>query len=124
MLVDADVFQRMAEASLLSGTAGSYQGLELLQDLSEGLFSELDAALPVVDLYRRDLQRRYVALLTSSFASGASDNDDDRHTEFTAALRAGIEDLANRVDLALTKVRDARTRAHLKDLKSALDKDS
>ena len=75
-------------------------------------------------LYRRDLQRRYVALLTSSLASGVNDSEDHRQTEFTAALRTGIELLAQRIDLALTKVRDARTRAHLKDLRSALNKDS
>ena len=41
----------------------SYTGVDLLKELNDGLFEELDANSPVVRLYRRELQRNYVMLL-------------------------------------------------------------
>jgi hypothetical protein len=70
----------------------------------------------VVDLYRRDLQRAYVALLMSRFSSS------ERPSEFRVALRAGLTDLATKLDQAVKKVRNPQTRGHLKDLKAAIDK--
>jgi hypothetical protein len=60
-LVDPDVFQRMAEAS--AGAKRSYVGVDLLEDLNNGLFTELDAKAPKIQLYRRDLQRNYLTVL-------------------------------------------------------------
>jgi hypothetical protein len=113
-LVDRDVFHRMAEASTFPGTAGSYQGAELLRDLNDGLFSELKQTRPVIDLYRRDVQRAYVELLVSSLSSSGGPS------EFRVALRAGLNDLAGKLDQAAKKVRDPRTRGHLEDLKATI----
>jgi len=82
------VFQRMAEAATFPGAVDTYQGTDLLLDLNEGLFSELKQPHPVIDLYRRDLQRSYVSLLLSRFSSS------DGPSEFKVALRAGLNDLA------------------------------
>jgi hypothetical protein len=62
-LIDPDVFQRMAEAEAYASSDTVYTGLELLYDLNNGLFRELDDPEPSVDLYRRDLQRIYVTQL-------------------------------------------------------------
>jgi Met-zincin/Domain of unknown function (DUF5117) len=62
-LIDPDVFQRMAETEADTSSDTVYTGLEMLDDLNDGLFSELDADTPSVGLYRRDLQRNYVTLL-------------------------------------------------------------
>ena len=114
-IIDSGVFQRMAEAESFPGARGSYQGADLLRDLNQGLFSELKQPEPVIDLYRRELQRRYVGLLVSSFSSSAG--------EFTVALRAGSVDLAGMLTEAAQKVRDPRTRAHLNELRSAIGGD-
>jgi hypothetical protein len=45
-----------------------------------------------------------------------------RPSEFRAALRRGVNDLAARIDAAIAKVRDADTAAHLKDLRAELDR--
>src|SRR6202008_4540492 len=87
-LVDQDVFHRMAEATTFPGAVAAYQGNDPLLDLNDGLFRELKQAHPVVDLYRRDLQRAYTALLMSRFAAS------ERPSEFRVALRAGVTDLA------------------------------
>jgi len=112
-LVNPDVFHRMAEAATFPGAVGTYQGVDLLLDLNDGLFSELKRARPMVDLYRRDLQRGYVNLLVSSLSSSEP-------SEFRGALRSALGDLASKLDQAAKKVRDPQTQAHLKDLKAAL----
>ena len=58
-LIDPGVFERMTEA--LGGD--SYLPTDLLADLNEGLFAELNDAAPLVDPYRRELQRNYVSVL-------------------------------------------------------------
>jgi hypothetical protein len=108
------VFQRMAEAATLPGAAGTYQGVDLLLDLNEGLFRELKQANPVIDLYRRELQRSYVNLLVSRYTSSGP-------SEFRVALRAALIDLGSKLDQAAKKVRDRHTRGHLNDLKVTLD---
>jgi hypothetical protein len=113
-LVNKDVFTRMAEAATFPGAVGTYQGVDLLLELNDGLFSELKQARPVIDLYRRDLQRGYVTLLVSSLSST------DGPSEFRVALKSGLADLGNKLDQAAKKVRDPQTRAHLRDLKAAI----
>jgi hypothetical protein len=68
-LIDAGVFQRMAEAQALDHSKEGYIGLDMLYDLNDGLFQELKGPKPSIDLYRRELQRSYVVLLL--VASGA-----------------------------------------------------
>jgi hypothetical protein len=44
----------------------SFTGIDLLSALNDGLFEELDADRPSVNLYRRELQRNYVMLMLVS----------------------------------------------------------
>ena len=113
---DKDVFNRMAEAATFPGAVGTYQGADLLFDLNDGLFGVgLDhQARPVIDLYRRNLQRGYVNLLLSSFSSS------DGPSEFRVALRFGSTDLRSKLDQAVKKVRDPQTRGHLNELRAAI----
>jgi hypothetical protein len=86
----------------------------MLRDLNDGLFSELKQARPVIDLYRRNLQRTYVNILLSSFSSA------DGPSEFKVALRSGSGDLKGKLDQAAKKARDPLTRGHLNELRAAL----
>jgi hypothetical protein len=61
-LLSPEVFFRMAENEALN-PKNSYTGTDLLKALNDGLFEELDSNRPVVNLYRRELQRNYVMLL-------------------------------------------------------------
>jgi len=162
-LLRPSVFNRMAEAKALAPGKPSYTGIDMLKDLNEGLFAELNGSRPAIDFYRRTLQRNYVMLLLVGSGAiedpqSASSNLDDaqgdrgsvqggkatrnlaylssplaetaqqyksakgRPSEFRAALRRGVKDLAARIDAALAKVRDADTAAHLKDLRAELDR--
>jgi hypothetical protein len=62
-LIDPGVFQRMSVAQSMEPERNDYTGIDLLYDLNNGLFRELDAPLPTIELYRRDLQRNYVTQL-------------------------------------------------------------
>jgi hypothetical protein len=62
-LIDPGVFERMAEARELDPATKGYTGIDMLYDLNDGLFRELAAPAPVIELYRRNLQRNYVLLL-------------------------------------------------------------
>ncbi len=71
-ILDPGVFQRMAEARHWNPDGRGYVGMDMLTDLNDGLFSELADKKPVVDLYRRELQRNYVTLLL--VATGATND--------------------------------------------------
>ena len=107
-MLDASVFQRMAEAQALTPKAKGYTGLDLLYDLNDGLFAELNAQQPSIELYRRELQRTYVALILELVEGQPS--------EFRAALRLGAGDLLEKINKALKKTKDMVSAAHLYDL--------
>ncbi|HXV07724.1 MAG TPA: zinc-dependent metalloprotease, partial [Burkholderiales bacterium] len=107
-IIEAGVFQRMAEAQALAPKAKGYSGLDLLYDLNDGLFSELNAERPSIELYRRELQRTYVALILERVEGQPS--------EFRAALRLGAGDLLEKINKALKKTKDIVSAAHLYDL--------
>ena len=65
---------RMAECAARD-PKGCYTPAELVKDLVAGVFSELDAARPEVDLYRRNLQRALVDLLASLVNRDLPSND-------------------------------------------------
>ena len=69
-ILDPGVFQRLAEARQADPGGKGYVGMDMLTDLNDGLFKELAAKKPVVELYRRELQRNYVTLLL--VATGAT----------------------------------------------------
>jgi hypothetical protein len=138
LLLKPGVFARMVEASAAAPKAQSYTGLDMLEDLNRGLFSELSAALPEIDPYRRTLQRNYVKILraaarlqddepqprstvyaTSALAdSGEQFNLGGGPSEMRAAVRWALGDLAKQIHLGLGKVKDPDSWAHLTDLQA------
>jgi hypothetical protein len=136
LLVRPGVFARMVEASAAGPKARSYTGLDMLEDLNRGLFSELSAALPEIDPYRRTLQRNYVKILRAAArqqddepqpsstvyaASALADSGEQFNlgggpSEMRAAVRWALGDLARQIDLGLGKVKDPDSWAHLTDL--------
>jgi len=107
-LLDAGVFQRMAEAQTFAPQEKGYTGLAMLYDLNDGLFSELNEARPTIELYRRELQRSYVRLILQQA--------DGPPSEFRAALRLAAGDLLEKIKAAMKKTKNLVTAAHLYDL--------
>ena len=100
-LLRPGVFNRMAEAKALSPGKNNYVGIDMMRDLNEGIFSELNSQRPTIELYRRTLQRNYVTLLLVGTGAvddpaGASSNiDDEQANEAGRARRVSVSrDLA------------------------------
>jgi hypothetical protein len=74
-LIRPAVFVRMVEAAAAEPGTKAYMGLDLLEDMNGGLFSELGAEVPKVDAYRRQLQRNYMTVLLVA-AGEVSDPED------------------------------------------------
>jgi hypothetical protein len=85
-LLSDSVFQSMAEAQSLDPAGKHYTGVEMLRDLNNGLFKELDLAKPVTELYRRELQRNYVTLLL--VAAGTQDDPESTSRDIESISRA------------------------------------
>jgi hypothetical protein len=136
LLLKPGVFARMVEASAGTPRAQSYTGLDMLEDLNRGLFSELSATAPKIDPYRRTLQRNYVKVLRAAASqdeepeptstvyapSALADTGEEFNlgggpSEMRAAVRWALSDLADQIKLGLAKnLKDPDTWAHLTDL--------
>lgn len=101
----------------------AYTPAQLLGDLESGIWSELSSGA-VVDLYRRNLQKAYVAQLlnlqnaagnpTAMYSSGMG------MTDLLSVIKAHKFHLQKRVAEALAKCRDEETRWHLLDIAERL----
>ncbi len=111
--------------------AGAYTLAEYLGDVQNGLFEELDAKRPVIDIYRRELQRQYLAQLRSQLtaisqpASRRSifDADDPGRalplsatdTDFRAVSTNALGTLSTRLEAAASRTRHEMTAIHIRD---------
>jgi hypothetical protein len=136
LLLKPGVFARMVEASAAAPDGQSYTGLDMLEDLNRGIFSELSDPAPKVGPYRRTLQRNYVKVLRAAarqdeepqpsstvYAPSALADTGEQFnlgggpSEMRAALRWALVDLADQIKLGLAKdLKDPDTWAHLTDL--------
>src|SRR3954471_24580505 len=92
-LIDPGVFQRMSIAQSMEPESIGYTGIELLYDLNDGLFRELEAPVPMVELYRRDLQRNYVTqlLVAAGVANDPQSSSRAIETRYADASSGGLE---------------------------------
>jgi hypothetical protein len=131
-------FRQLQDAEVVNGQK-FYSALQFVNDVQDGVWSELQQPEPVVDAIRRSLQRSYVEHLKNELnpketpaeaprqfpgrrggeaplASKAKDSD------FRAVARQGLKRLAGQIEELLkrtpqgnSRVLDAMTRAHLED---------
>jgi hypothetical protein len=106
---------RLVEQEALDG-ASAYLATDFLADVRKGIWSEVygDGA-PVVDAYRRNLQRAYVETLGDRI-NGRSAAADDARAFFRGELKTLGEDLKN----ALGKTTDRATRLHIEDIQNQI----
>jgi hypothetical protein len=88
-LIDPSVFQRMAEGDAAHDSGDKYVGADFIRDLNGGLFSELQRRHPVVELYRRDLQRSYVRLIVAGARGEALPAPPTEDTDSPIAVELG-----------------------------------
>ncbi|MGQ9634408.1 MAG: zinc-dependent metalloprotease [Bryobacteraceae bacterium] len=107
---------RLQEQQALDGNA-AYRPVEFLADLRQGIFTELNSPSPVIDSYRRNLQRAYLDMLDDRLnpRSGAVPTDDTRAL-FRGELRAIDSWIAGR----LGATTDRTTQFHLREMRDRI----
>lgn len=124
------VFNNLINAEASIGNS-AYQLTELLADLKKGIWNELAARRPI-DIYRRNLQKSYVATLSSFVQGGpsvvsvggvtfniptASDKSDIK-----SVVIAHLASLRAEINAAAAGTADAMTKYHLQDISKRIDK--
>ena len=116
-LVSEDRIERMAE---LAETADDpYRPVDLLGDLRQGIWAELETYPVRIDVYRRALQRSFVEVLTAAV------RQETPATDLPALARAELDSLRESLQAALARNTDETTGAHMTDavarIRQALD---
>jgi hypothetical protein len=115
----------------------AYSPMQLLNDVQDGLWTELKMSQPMVDVMRRALQRSYLEHLKKELSPpkeagpgpGPGPGGDEfpvfgatsKGTDFRPVARAALQDLVTRIDRILPQVTDAMTRVHLQDCKREIE---
>lgn len=134
LLSGARVRRLMDEELLQNGTA--YTVTDLVNDVQDGIFSELTATNVKIDVLRRNLQRGYLdhlkATLAPKEASGGASGggpipigfgglDDAATSDFRAVARLAVQRLNSQIPQARSRTKDAITLAHLQDCEREID---
>jgi hypothetical protein len=125
---------RLAEQGATLPTGTAYTLTELFGDVRRGVFSELGAARPAVDAYRRNLQQAFVdqmeRLITTplvtpfppQFLAFPAFTPIVRPADARALARLELQGLQPALVAALAKQPDRMTRAHLVDLQARIER--
>lgn len=111
--------RRMLDNEAVRG--GQAYGVEqLVGDITDAVWKDLDAPAPRIDIYRRELQRSYLSTVDRKLnGAGASD------TDLKPLARERLQLLAKQIDRTLPRTADKMTQAHLrstrKDIERILD---
>jgi hypothetical protein len=115
-LLSAQRFTRLVEQESLDNV-GPYRPSEFLADLRRGIFSEMYAAAPKTDAFRRNIQRAYLETMATRL-NGAQRATDDQRPFFRNELKTIAADAA----VAMMRTTDIETRAHWEDLRDQVAK--
>jgi uncharacterized protein DUF4953/uncharacterized protein DUF5117/uncharacterized protein DUF5118 len=132
-LLDPRRMQRLSESAVAA--PGSYTLAELFGDVHSAVWTELSAARPTVDNFRRNLQRGWLdrmnLLMTTdvpapTFPPGFTPapgfvNVSMSQSDIRAFARGELTDLRGQVRASLVRVSDRETRLHLNDVLARIE---
>jgi len=113
ILLSSSQIRRMLDNEALNGSE-AYRVSDLVQDITRGLWSELDNIKPAIDIYRRNVQRTYLDLCDTKLNGNQKD-------ELRIYLRSSLEGLLPKLDRALKNSSDWVTRLHIKDCRHQVE---
>jgi hypothetical protein len=93
----------------------NYSMVELFNDLQAGIFSELNASDPDLDIFRRNLQRAYVEQLASFIAPRTAARND-----LQALARGKLSALETALAKQVRKKRNNTEHYHFLDLRETI----
>ena len=127
---------RMVDYEAIVGAANTYQLAEFLGDLRGGVWTELTAATPTVDVYRRNLQRAYLEAAERTLnppapaaapaggggGRGGAGATPPRASDGRALLRGELVEIQRLANTAAERASDVTTRLHLRDISLEITK--
>jgi len=113
-LLEPTRFERLVEQSTLD-TESAYEPNEFLQDLRNGIWSELRSQEISVDPFRRNLQRTYLEIIDSRLNARRPVSNDMR-----AFLRGELKRIDQEIAGVLSRAVDDATRYHLSDIRAEI----
>lgn len=130
-LLSSRTLNKLVEAEASMGN-NAYQVIELLSDLKKGIWTELTARKPI-DMYRRNLQKSYVSILSNLINPPApqtisiqgvtlttsSGND---KSDVVSVVKAHLASLRNEINAAAAGIADPMSKYHLQDISKRIDK--
>ena len=111
-LVSEDRVDRMAEHAARERNA--YQPVDMLKDLTNGIWSELAKGRVEIDLYRRNLQRAHVDLLIDRMGEEVKTSD------LPALARGELQRILEAIEAVEGKPGDPTSTLHLDDLEARI----
>jgi hypothetical protein len=119
----ADVMVRLSETAIFEGEE-AYEPLEMLEDLRQGVWSEIYEQTPI-DPFRRNLQRLYIhnieELFTNDEAGGFRSRVEVPTSDIRPLLRVELNQLDNDLRRAQSRISDPISRAHIADILTRID---
>ena len=131
-LLSSRTLNKLVDAEAAQGN-NAYQVIELLNDLKKGIWTELAVRKPI-DIYRRNLQKSYVNILSNLVNPLAaaqtisipgvtiittSGND---KSDVISVVRAHLAALKNEINAASAGIADPMSKYHLQDVSKRIDK--
>ncbi|HET9426349.1 MAG TPA: zinc-dependent metalloprotease, partial [Gemmatimonadaceae bacterium] len=134
-LLSAARLGRMVDNEALVGGQNTYTLAEYLGDLRTGVWTELSAPNPRVDIYRRNLQRAYLdaaertlnppapaAAPPGGGGRGGAGAPPPRSSDGRALLRGELVEIQRMANTAAARTTDLTTRLHLRDINLEITK--
>lgn len=122
-ILDFGRMARIIENESINGK-DSYSLLEMMEDLRNGIFSELKTG-KTIDTYRRNLQRAYIErlayLMTKEQEGRNRTKVDVNQSDIRSVARAELKTLDNNIRNATGKTSDKMSKIHLMDLRERID---
>jgi hypothetical protein len=109
---------RLIEYEAMANGTSVYSVADLLADLRSGAWSELTASSVRIDVFRRNLQRQYLAAADRYLAPSAQVSISDARP----LIRSELRELAQAVRAARGRAGDAVTRLHLQDVEAEIER--
>lgn len=130
-LLSSSRFARLVEQSTLDGDA-AYRPDEFLADVRNGVWSELNSPTPIIDAYRRNLQRSYLDIANNKINGAAPTLPQGLPAAFAAMFissgdekafyRAELREVKASAEAAISKTSDRATKVHLEAVRDQIDK--
>ena len=97
--------------------ANAYTLTQLVNDVSDGVWSDVGSPMPQIDVYRRSLQRDYLKTMDTKINGDTATDSDLRELE-----KDNLKHLAKKIDKALPRTKDRLTYLHLQDSRTDIER--